>query len=283
MKKVDSKQLVLNYFNSIESKLGYRVLLKGNRHFGYYPRNSKKLSFSEAQRLMQDKLTQKLSLPSGSLLLDAGCGEGNTAVYLAEKHHYKVTGIDLINRFVDIAREKAKKLGVANLTKFEVGDYSEIETPKDYFDGIYTMETLVHVKKYKTALKNFFKALKHGGRLVLFEYTIEEQSKLNFYRKELWDTIIKGSGMMALPSLVHGTFPKILKEAGFVEIKVEDATERTLPMLKTFHNIAAIPYYVLRLLRQERRFVNILFSVEGYSDVLKNKTWRYVIISAKKP
>ncbi len=78
MANVDHQREVIHYYRSWESILGYRFL-RGVKHFGYYPKDSEKLSMAAAQQLMEDQLGEKLALPTGALVLDAGCGEGHVA------------------------------------------------------------------------------------------------------------------------------------------------------------------------------------------------------------
>jgi hypothetical protein len=73
---------VVDYFRQPESRLSYRLLLGGTKHFGYYPEGSSGLSMAAAMRLMEDRLGATLALPPGSRVLDAGCGEGDVAIRL---------------------------------------------------------------------------------------------------------------------------------------------------------------------------------------------------------
>ena len=51
------------------------------------------------------------------------------------------------------------------------GDYHHLEQYEDgTFDGIYTMETLVHSTDPLEVLKEFLRILKPGGRIALNEY-----------------------------------------------------------------------------------------------------------------
>lgn len=80
------QQKVKDYFNTLESRLGYAFILKGRKHFGYYPKGKENLTMLQAQELMEDKLAEKLQLKSDSLLLDAGCGEGKVAIYVSSQY-----------------------------------------------------------------------------------------------------------------------------------------------------------------------------------------------------
>ncbi len=280
MQKSEVTKNIIKYYAHLESKWGYRLLLKGNRHFGYYPNGNNKISFEKSQSLMQEKLVDKISLKHG-LILDAGCGEGNTAFHLAKNHLFHVNGIDLLNESIKIAKGRAKKRNIKNIS-FQTGDYSEIDLGKDKYDVIYTMESLVHVKNYKKALRKFFTALKKGGRLVLFEYTLTDFKNLLKTQQLIWSNVCKETAMAGLREFSHGSYPEILKSVGFKNVEVEEITTNVFPMLQRFYKLARIPYFFIKLFKQEIHFPNTFFSVEAYKDIVKNKTWKYVIVTARK-
>lgn len=153
LQHADRLKKVIKYFNTRESKWGYTLLLRGTRHFGYYPKGKEKTSMVQAQKLMEDKLAENLNLPTNSLVLDAGCGEGNVAINLAEKYDLRIYGVDLLDFAVNKAISKSKELNLQNKVKFKIGDYTKLNFPDKTFDGIYTMETLVHVPNYGKVLK----------------------------------------------------------------------------------------------------------------------------------
>lgn len=285
LQHVHKLQKVIRYFNTAESKWGYTLLLKGTKHFGYYPKGKENISMAKAQRLMEDKLAEKLNLPTNSLVLDAGSGEGNVAINLARKYGLRIYGVDLLDFAVKKATSKSRELNLQNKVKFKLGDYTKLDFPDKTFDGVYTMETLVHVPDYKKALKEFNRVLKPNGKLVLFEYSTA--SRKNLTPKELkfadiLDMISKESGMHSFPYFLHDKFPEILKNAGFKNIIVSNITSYIMPMLKTFYLIAYIPYIFIKFFGLQKRFINATSAVEGYRNIKNGDVWRYNIISAVK-
>lgn len=287
MRKIapNPKQKVIDYFSKLESRWGYTLLLKGTKHFGYYPKGKENLTMAQAQKLMEDKLSEKLSLPQNSLVLDAGCGEGNVAIHLAKESGLLIKGVDLLDFSVQKAKEKAEKLGLKNRATFYLMDYSKLDFESNMFDGLYTMETLVHAVNYKRALKEFYRVLKPKGKLVLFEYSIAQKKDIILEHQKITDMIIWESGMHSLPHFTHGRFPKILKEVGFKSVYVEDISLRIMPMLKRFYQIAYVPYFFIKLLGLQRKFINTTFAVEMYKFILSNKDnylAKYNIVTATK-
>lgn len=265
---------ILDYYHSKESRWGYKVVLDGVKHFGYYPEGSSKISMREAMRNMMNKVGETLNLPKGSRVLDAGCGEGATAEYLARKFHLKIEGVDLL----DFNIKKAKLRAESNTDlNFQVGDFSKLDYPDNYFDGIYTLETFVHSSDYKQTLQEFKRVLKKDGKLVLFEYSMPEKKDMSKREQWAFKTISDGSAMHSFPYFTHGSFSKILAGAGFKKMKVKDITERMVPMLRRFWMMGIVPYQIVKLFGKEKKFVNTTSGVELYRY---RNDFRYNIVTA---
>src|SRR3989344_1110000 len=282
LKYKDKLGKTIKYFSAKESRWGYSLLLRGTKHFGYHPVGKEHIPMSKAQRLMEDKLGKKLDLPHNSMLLDAGSGEGNVAIYLAEKYGFNIRGVDLLGFAVKRAEEKSKRLNLQNKVEFHAGDYTKLNFPNKTFDGVYTMETLVHVPDYKKALSEFYRILKPGGRLALFEYSIPSRENLSPEDQQTWNMINEESGMHSLPYFIHGKMPQILKNAGFDNVVVENITPHVLPMLRKFYLIAYVPYILFKALGLQRKFINTTSPVEVYRRLKATDYWRYNVITAVK-
>lgn len=272
-------QSVIEYYRTKESRWGYKFVLGGTKHFGYYPKGKEKITLRQSMRNMTDKLGEAINLPAGSIVLDAGCGEGTTALGIAERFNLKVEGIDLLDFNILNANKRLALTNLKNSVHFSEGDYTKLQFKDEYFDGVYTMETLVHAPDYKKALQEFNRVLKKNGKLVLFEYSLPMKSHMT--RREYWafQTIGEGSAMHSFMSFTNGSFPKILTQAGFRDVKVEDVTDRITPMLKRFWNMGIIPYQIITLLGKQKKYVNTTSSVELYR--YRDK-FRYNIITATK-
>lgn len=88
------------------------------KHFGYYPSKKRDISEKEAQKLMEDLLAEKLQLKKIDFILDAGCGRGTVACYLAERYGCRIIGIDIVPFELEIAKKRAQKLQVQNKVTF---------------------------------------------------------------------------------------------------------------------------------------------------------------------
>jgi len=104
----------------------------------------------------------RLGEVAGLTVLDAGCGPGFLAAYLAGKGA-TVTGFDISPRMIELARKRAGgavKLFVADLA----GEIPEVAAGG--FDIVASSLAIDYVRDWTAPLKTFHRALKPGGRLV---------------------------------------------------------------------------------------------------------------------
>lgn len=232
--------------------------------------------------LMNDQLALRLAPRPGNQILDAGCGEGSVALYLAERHDVHVDGIDLLDFNIAKATSSGNVKQLIGKVSFQVASYMNLPFSSGSFDAVYTMETLVHAPDYHTALTEFHRVLRPGGKLVLFEYSLKPDSAIEESEKESMRRIKQINEIAAMPAFNDFTFGSMqskLTEAGFSNITSEDITIRALPMLKRFYDKARGVYKLARVLHVENHLVNGMSAVEFYEN---QSLWRYEITTAIK-
>lgn len=280
----DNPQLQ-SYYHTLESRIGYRLLLGGTRHFGYYENDTWwPFPLSSALRAMEDKLAAALNLGRGAYILDAGCGIGHVAIHLHTKYGYKIQGIDIVDHHILKSRRNIARQRLSD-NQFAVRkmDYHHLDTFTDgTFDGVYTMETFVHATDPELVLSNFFRVLRPGGRLALFEYD-HELSSDNNSEQSMSLSMERINELAAMPTnkrSLPGVFKQMLEDAGFTDIIVRDYSPNIKPMTRFFYILAYIPFLIVTFLGLERFFINTVAGVESYRG---RAHWRYVAISASKP
>ena len=264
------------YFNS---RFGYRYLLWGSQHFGFYPKN-KNIPEKEAQALMQDLIGEKLNLLNSMVVLDAGCGRGIVAAYLANKFGCDIEAIDITPMLVDEARIKARNLNIKNVN-FSLMDYSHMDFDNNYFDAIYTMETLCHSSDISKTLEEFYRVLKKGGKIAFFEYTIAEDNKFSAHEMDMLKKVIKGTATEGLFKFRHGKFQNLLKEVNFRNVEVSNITENVLPSLNRLRKYLLMPYIFVKMSNSHEKNPNPTIAVEWHK-LMEKGLWRYNIFTATK-
>ncbi|BDD58589.1 hypothetical protein MPDQ_007143 [Monascus purpureus] len=189
---------------------------------------------------MEDKLATSLNLPPGAYVLDAGCGVGLFAINLATKHGFKIQGIDIVEHPLEKAR---RNIAQSALSEKQIAvqkmDYHHLESfGCEAFDSVYTMETFVHATEPEAVLAGFFRILRPGGHLSLFEYDHELNDDSP---KAVARSMRKINEFAAMPTNCRshpGVFQQMLEDAGFTDVIVRDYSDNIKPMTRLFYLIA---------------------------------------------
>ncbi|HEV7277326.1 MAG TPA: class I SAM-dependent methyltransferase [Devosiaceae bacterium] len=97
-------------------------------------------------------------------VLEFGCGTGSTAI-LHAPHVQKITAIDLSERMLEIARDKAAAAGVDNI-RFERATIDDYEAAEGSFDMVLGLSILHLVADRDAVIRKVHRLLKPGGHFV---------------------------------------------------------------------------------------------------------------------
>ncbi len=268
------------YYHTKESRIGYMLVLRGTKHFGFYDEHDPSYRFSAALRKMERKVGEALNLPRGAVILDAGCGMGVVSSNLARWFGYKITGIDILDFNIEAAKKRAATSENQNLslTYIEM-DYHHLSFSDQKFDGVYTTETFVHANDPQQVLKEFHRVLKPNGRLVQLEYSHDPYSTMSSYDSDAFQFINKYAAMPTFNLLEHGVHAKMLEAAGFRIISSTNHAKNIEPMLRWFMLLAYLPVKIIRVLGVEKKFVNAIAAVDLWR--MRNKMHINIIVAQK--
>ena len=278
---INTNRQLQDYYATLESRIGYQLVLGGTRHFGFYKKDKLwPFPISAALRAMEDHLFETLNLKEGSIVLDAGCGVGHVAIRMAERGLH-VHGIDIVDRHIQKARKNVQARGFEDAISIHKMDYHHLDGFADgAFDGAYTMETFVHATDPAQSLSEFFRVLKPGGRIALYEYDHQNLNAAPKSLKKSMDQINKYAAMPAHTRFEAGVLQHMLEDAGFEDVVANDLTANVTPMMRLFFVLAYVPYLFVKLFGLQAHFVNTVAGVEGYRG---RGYCRYVAVSATKP
>jgi ubiquinone/menaquinone biosynthesis C-methylase UbiE len=173
--------------------------------------------------------------PGPKVVLDVGTGTGYIALLLAEMGH-RVTGIDFSTNMLEIARRKTLKYRTS--VSIMEGDVENMPFATATFDAITARYVLWTLAQPRTALKEWTRVLKPGGRVVIIDGFWEPRGllqnicrinfalyrRLKFGKQLLTDMYSKGlSRLLPHPTGVHKEdIAGYMAEAGLVEITCTD-------------------------------------------------------------
>jgi tocopherol O-methyltransferase len=279
-----NKEHIIHYYETCESD--YRLLWDLDHshamHAGYWDDQVKTLR--EALKRENEILAEIAHIKKGEKVLDAGCGVGGSAIFLAEHYQCEVVGITLSKKQVHTAREKSKQALVEPQPSFQVMDYTCMSFPDHFFDVVWGIESICHAVDKSLFIKEAFRVLKPGGRLIVADgfampylCSVKEQ-----YQMERW---LKGWGVQALDTAQ--LFEKHLKDYGFKNTLFKDVTSHVLPSSKRLY-LYSWPAILISKLgelagwRSNSQTEN-LHSARCQYQTLKKGLWQYGIFYAEKP
>lgn len=134
--------------------------------------------YSAARRKLLQRLPNDIR---GLNILDCGCGVGYLGMHLAQQGAL-VTGFDISEEAIHIARTIAQRHGLNNSIQFDILDVEDLKYQDETFDIIVGSGVLHHIIKYPGAKSEIYRVLKHGGK-VLFAETLGENPLINWVRK----------------------------------------------------------------------------------------------------
>ncbi len=115
------------------------------------------------------ELAERLRLDGTEEILDAGCGLGGAARFLALTCGCRVVGIEKNQGYVEAARMLSDLLGLGERVHFHRGDMLAIPFKDGRFDVVWTQHASMNIADKPALYQEFGRVLKPGGRLAMFD------------------------------------------------------------------------------------------------------------------
>lgn len=108
-------------------------------------------------------------------LLDIGSGLGGVDFYLAQKYKVNIIGIDCVLRLVNDANKRKTEHNLLGNITFVHQEVDNLSYPyaSNSFDIIFSKESLLHVSDKNSLIKELFRILKPGGKIIILDWLVD--------------------------------------------------------------------------------------------------------------
>lgn len=238
-------------------------------HFGVFkhgerPRHNEIPKESEGLARALERMVETIIAPAGieerHHVVDAGCGVGGTAFHLARKRGCKVTGVNLCKTQLQIAGSKAANADLGDRIDFE---YANCSRSLPFADGsvdvVVNIESARHYSDRRKFLREVYRILKPGGRIVASDWMAHDAIPAGHYRNYI-QPLCEDWMMYRLES--QSSYTRLLQEAGLEVIEFEGFNGMEFDNLHLLTNT----YQTLRLLQtgymKSPAFVELMVKLE---------------------
>jgi len=231
----DHNRRVARYYDTIQQD--FFLVWTNSRalalHFGYWDAQTR--GHFEAQTNLNRILAERAALRPGQRVLDAGCGIGGSALWLAQHYQAQVLGVTLSPVQARRARAYAARRNLAERAAFAMQDYTTLAVGDGTVDVVWALESVCHAPDKRAFLAEAFRVLRPGGRLVVAD-GFRRARPFGPADERLLQSWLSG---WAIPDIdTPEEFVAAMREVGFAEAESEDVTDRILPSMRRLDRLA---------------------------------------------
>jgi cyclopropane fatty-acyl-phospholipid synthase-like methyltransferase len=278
-----TKQEIAEYYNTtqIHYEKWWKLKNSLSLHYGIWERGIK--TFAEALANTNRILMELSEISESDNILDAGCGVGGAAMYLASTKNVPVTGITLSKKQFDFATHQAMERGLDNKVSFHIMDYTQTSFRNESFDVVWACESISSAPDKSAFIKEAYRLLKKDGRLILSDFFLPGNNETD---NNSW--IKKWTESWCISELITSElFIEELKNQGFTIRETLDYSEKIYKSSKRLFYaslLGAIPSEFYNFFHPGVSRFSKKHYMSGYYQfkALKENLWKYNIVLAKK-
>ena len=172
------------------------------------------MTLEDAQHAKFDLICRKLRLRPRELVVEAGCGWGTLALYMARQYGVRVKAFNVSREQLAYARARAAREGVADRVEFIDDDYRNVKGEYDAFVSVGMLEH-VGARQFAAMSDVLRRTVRHSGRGLLHFIGRDARRPLNAW---ILRRIFPGAYVPTLAEVAE----RVLTPAGMSILDVEN-------------------------------------------------------------
>ncbi len=226
---------------------------EGSLHWGYFDNltSTSKDEFLLACKRWNEYMLSRSNITNQSKVLDIGCGNGNTAVWLAQQTGCEVVGVDLSQVRIDKAKDKAKDYPKLSIS-FQKASATNLPFLDGEFTHVWSQATIYHIHDRTLALQEIHRVLKEGGTFLFDDLVTPIEDVSEIARKYLYKRLLFE------PTFSQDSYAKTLSQLGLMVLQSEDLSAHLHKSYQLLSQLALPEYPDLH-----SAYIQISEAVEG--------------------
>ncbi len=261
------KDMVTSYYEVVTGLFYKKWGIYFHEAFFENPNQSKEVAMNKTNKLF----LRDSKLGPNDNAVDLGCGIGTFTCYIASEIGCNMTGINLSKFQLQKAKKVARKKKLHNV-KFQHLDIMDADKLHHKFDAAFSLAVNCHLPDKGKALRNIYKILKPGGRLIMSDYL--QKNTLNPFEKEIFIEPFNHYWSYPYMESVEG-YKKLLEKLGFKIIKALDVSKQVKKNFDIYYNIALNDIKTMSY-KKMLSYINnpaLLKNYKKYRQIAKNQCY----------
>jgi SAM-dependent methyltransferase len=158
---------------------------------------------------------------TGLDVLDIGCGIGGVDLALVREHGAaRVTGVDVQSDLLDVAVERARRVGLAGRVQYQLVVPGPLPFDDDTFDVAFSKDAIIHVHDKAALYADIHRVLRPGGLLRVSDWLRGDGDE---FTAQIGDLVGEAGHDFTMWSLAEAG--RVVTTLGFVDVELEDRNQ----------------------------------------------------------